>query len=423
MVPNYMLLFQKVLYKLTLCQTRLIILSGWFLIITPTYIIGADSVPVPSGVGGEIFCRVIYSQYVVFYLGIVSVHNVALLALERWFAVAKPTIYKTSFTKRRVYLSIVFIWLWSILLNLPHPMEIRAITNESGQNQCQWFTLITSKTARKAIAFLEFIFKFILPLTISMAIFFSLRYYAKHSKVLSQANQGKTGRRLLRMTMATALAVAVCWLPNQLYYLLFKFAVTQLDTPSHHFTVVLCMLNSTVNPWIYCLTNKNYRRKFAKLLLPWRKPGDESTQSESQGWSRSSRYKSEKMRVDKNACQLTESTGIEMSSSNRDSALSNDEGEPGDFASSKNDNRSRVAHWLNYVRNKSRQWKIVLPWRRSANITTNEEPARRKKSDSVTVQNPGFDMSPDHSNDSHSLQGDQNENIRERPLGPPDHTM
>lgn len=379
------------------CQPFSITSLGCFLIISPTYIIGADSVPIPSGPGGDFFCRVIYSQYMVFYLGIVSVYNVALLALERWFAVARPTKYKTSFTKRRVYISIVFIWLWSVLLNLPHPMEIRQITTESGESQCQWFTLISSKTGREAVAFFEFILKFIMPLVLSLIIFYSLRYHAKTSKVLSQGNHGKTGRRLLRMTMATALAVAVCWLPNQVYYLLFKFDITRLDTPLHHFTVVMCMLNSAINPWIYCLTNKSYRRRFAKLLLPWRKSDDEVTRSESQVLSVSSRYKIEKISSESRSCFGTESTGIELSSmaSNRDSGLSRDDQETKEFSSHSNAPHSHVTNLLNYVTRKSHQYKLTLPWKQSADITAEGKETRSNetRSSSLTMKNPGFEQS------------------------------
>ena len=62
------------------------------------------------------------------------------------------------------------------------------------------------------------------------------------------------------------LFLAVCWIPNQFVYLLSKFNITQLDTPLHHATVVLAMFNSCVNPWIYGAANRNYRRKFIKIL-------------------------------------------------------------------------------------------------------------------------------------------------------------
>ena len=39
-----------------------------------------------------------------------------------------------------------------------------------------------------------------------------------------------------------------------------------MDTPAHQFTVVLCMGNSTLNPFIYCATNSTYRKKFFQFI-------------------------------------------------------------------------------------------------------------------------------------------------------------
>ena len=229
-----------------------------------------DALPVPGGVLGEIFCRVLFSQYLVFTLGIVSVYTVAFLALERWFAVARPTTYKSTCTRRRVLVSVVLVWFVSVLLNTPHLLEIKRNTDKDGRNTCQWFSLISSKAGRKTVALFEFLFKYFIPLFLTFATFFSLRLITQTSMALSQTNQGKSGKRLLRMSIITAAVLGMCWFPNQLYYLLFKYEVknTQLGTPVHYFTVTLCMLNSCVNPWIYCVTNKSYRRQFAKVLFP-----------------------------------------------------------------------------------------------------------------------------------------------------------
>lgn len=35
-------------------------------------------------------------------------------------------------------------------------------------------------------------------------------------------------------------------------------------------TVVLAMLNSCVNPWIYGATNRNYRKRFTRILCLWK---------------------------------------------------------------------------------------------------------------------------------------------------------
>ena len=236
------------------------------MLITPVYVIGADSIPVPDGPLGQLFCRVIFSQYLVFTLGIVSVYTVTCMAIDRWFAVARATKYKTTFTRRRVNLIVALVWMLSTLLNTPHLLEMKAITT-NGTSACVWVVL-TEGTTRKVVAILEFLGKFFLPVLVTFLTFLSLNSHVKASPALFRTNRGKIGLRLLRMCMFTALVLALCWLPNQVYYLLFKYDVTQLDTPMHHFTVALSMFNSSLNPWICCISNKLYRRHFVKLMCP-----------------------------------------------------------------------------------------------------------------------------------------------------------
>lgn len=232
------------------------------------YVLGPDSISVPPGGFGQFFCRIIFSQYLVFTLGIVSVYTVTCMAIDRWLAVARPTKYKTTLTKPRVNICVVCIWALSVLLNTPHLLEMKATTGPDKEPQCEWVVL-TQGTTRRVVAILEFSGKFFLPLLTASVTILSLNNHVKSSPALFQTNSGRAGLRLLRMCMLTAIVLGVCWLPNQMYYLLFKYDITKLDTPMHHFTVVLCMLNSCVNPLIYCISNKTYRRHFALLLCPW----------------------------------------------------------------------------------------------------------------------------------------------------------
>lgn len=144
-------------------------------------------------------------------------------------------------------------------------MEL-STANNSSKPQCVWVTTITNQDTRYAVAVLEFLGKYFLPVFITCATFISLMLTVKKPNSLFLRHRGNAGVRLLRMCTFTAFVLAFCWFPNQLYYLLFKFHVTHLNVPGHHVTVVLCMFNSCVNPWVYCVTNKTYRRKFFSLF-------------------------------------------------------------------------------------------------------------------------------------------------------------
>lgn len=239
--------------------------TGVGLILTPSYIIGINNFPIPSGLAGELFCRIVVSYYLVFTLGIVSVYTITCLSLERWFAVAKPARYRAGFKSYRIYIMVATVWFISFLFNAPHLFEMKL----GPENHCEWVSLTTGDV-RRGVALIEFLGKFFVPLFITCLSFLSLWVKVRDSPALFQTNRGKAGVRLLRMCAITAVVLAICWFPNQVYYLLFKFDITQMDTAAHQVTVVMCMGNSTLNPFIYCAINPSYRKHFINFLCPWR---------------------------------------------------------------------------------------------------------------------------------------------------------
>ncbi|XP_032219691.1 phe13-bombesin receptor isoform X2 [Nematostella vectensis] len=237
--------------------------TGIGLVLTPAYIVGTYNFPIPTGIAGELFCRIVASYFLVFTLGIVSVYTIMCLALERWFAVSRPSRYKASFRRERVLWVLLAIWIFSCLLNTPQTFEMKL----GPDGQCVWIVL-TEGTLRQVVAIIEFNGKFFIPLCVTTVSFISLLLKVRHSPALFHTNHGSAGMRLLRMCIVTAAALAICWFPNQFYYLLFKFDLTYMDTPLHHFTVAMCMGNSCVNPFIYCATNRGYRERFLALICP-----------------------------------------------------------------------------------------------------------------------------------------------------------
>lgn len=235
--------------------------TGVGLILTPAYVVGIKKFPIPGGIAGDLFCRIVASYYLVFTLGIVSVYTITCLSLERWFAVAKPAKYRAGFKSYRIYVIVMVVWVVSFLFNAPHLFEMEL----GPSNECVW-TAVTEGDTRKVVALIEFLGKFFLPLLITCFSFLSLWRKVRDSPALFKTNKGKAGVRLLRMCALIAILLAFCWFPNQVYYLLFKFDITKMDTAAHQVTVVLCMGNSTLNPFIYCATNSVYRKQFLRLF-------------------------------------------------------------------------------------------------------------------------------------------------------------
>ena len=158
------------------------------------------------------------------------------------------------------------------LLNSKTSQIFLLLSFRSQVTYCKWISLTKGKLAAQIYVIVHVTVTFFIPLTIAWGTFLHLWLMLKKS-ALNSATKYRARPLMypLRMCAFTAFFLGICWLPNQFFFLLSKFDVTQLDTPVHHVTVVLSMFNSCMNPWIYGATNKKYRNEFKKILFFWKR--------------------------------------------------------------------------------------------------------------------------------------------------------
>lgn len=232
-----------------------------FIAVTPSFIVSLSKYPTPQGTFGHLFCKLIGSQFFVYALAKVSVFTVTCLALERWYSVIKPTRYKSNFTRGRVYGYIALIWLFSLAFNSHIPFGMK---HDELSGRCIW---ITTSYRKEIVVTTYTIVTFILPTSVTWTAFLCIAVELRDTFNIPKTKLGRAKARLLRTCVLVALLMTLCWFPNQLYYTLTTFGVIKLETPFHHFTIVLAMSNNIVNPWIYCISNKAYRNGFYHIFI------------------------------------------------------------------------------------------------------------------------------------------------------------
>ena len=229
--------------------------------LTPTLIV-PSFVDSPDGFAGEIYCRVLFSQFMLFFLGVVSVYTAVFLSMERWLAVQYPFKYRASISSLKVKVCVLFIWMLSSVTNGPHLTEM-GTRDSNTSTPCQWKD--KDYQTRQVVAFIEILLKFILPSVILVLVLVS--FYRKfHNQNVPSSTRPKSETQLLRMSAAISFLVLICWSPNQVYYLLYKFDVVKLGTNWHHVTVVLALSTSAINPIIYYVTSTSYRRCLRMMM-------------------------------------------------------------------------------------------------------------------------------------------------------------
>ena len=124
-----------------------------------------------------------------------------------------------------------------------------------------------SSTESQAVAIVYVWVTFFLPSFIIWGTFAQIRNSFRRSIRMKRNNQGRTAsQRLLGVCALAACIMTVCWVPVQITYILSCFDIVETSGTLHQVNQMLSMSNSFINPWIFCLANKEYRDEFRSLL-------------------------------------------------------------------------------------------------------------------------------------------------------------
>ena len=243
------------------------VLTAITLITNPAFVLG-DAFPYPTNpVLSEIFCRVIWSRVFLFQLVVFSAYICLALATERWFAVIKPLKYNDTFNKKRTLIYIFLVWLWSLILCCTSLFEATFVSSNPLTGQCKWKLFWGKQPVHTIVGIIQVFFKMVLPSLGMLVLFIHMVYKTSKSTVASVESRAKMRGKMTQMVGAACLMLIVCFAPNQINYALAMAGKTRLDSKAHHILSLLVFVNSCMNPFIYGLSNKNYRRGYQKIFM------------------------------------------------------------------------------------------------------------------------------------------------------------
>lgn len=214
---------------------------------------------------------------------IASVWNLVMISIDRFVAIVHPFKYQTFMTKRNAFFLFGFVWLnatvWALtsLLNWTQP----GIQTYSIRSACVKYDSVYY-TAMSAL-------QFFLPLLLIIFMYgnvFRVAMNQARAVAAQQTGGNRKSRRssisiIREMKAAKTLAIVigaftVCWLPFFVILLIsfwskfiYNFSLTHPNVwwgVTFTFQFVLPTLNSTLNPIIYAVFNRDFRAAFKKLL-------------------------------------------------------------------------------------------------------------------------------------------------------------
>ncbi|GAV03327.1 hypothetical protein RvY_13769 [Ramazzottius varieornatus] len=230
------------------------------------------------------------------FLSTASILNLFVVSIDRYYAITRPLLYRSIITKRTAILMLTAVWILSALIAFvpiysgwnTSDGRVQNVDEASSHN-CVFLveTLPYSITIGIGTFYIPLIVLYIMYmkiLTISYGHVKQIRAQTYISKECIPKDDGHHHRHrthshthILRQHRATITlfiivgAFTACWLP---YFTC--FTVNPLDAIQIHPVVEEVFLwmgysNSCINPFVYGMTNREYRAAFRRLLCNWRK--------------------------------------------------------------------------------------------------------------------------------------------------------
>ncbi|XP_033634055.1 galanin receptor type 1-like [Asterias rubens] len=250
-------------------------------LVIPYYLAPKPNPSTNSGFFGVVWCRVYTSELLFWFFTMTSILGLTVVNLERYVAIVHPHKYKILFTKRKKYIMIAGCWIFAAISR-----SYFIFTHEEDEVVGCHFKVWVNRGAQAAFGLYSFTFNFFVP--------FIVMFFAQ-LKVISSLNrqvkmlttrtaslgvdpsdqremwQLRASQTLVRTLLACVITFGVCWIPNQVWFLLFNFGVPMAPGgPFHLLTVILAVGNSCVNPVIYTMTNKPFRKGIRALFCKQR---------------------------------------------------------------------------------------------------------------------------------------------------------
>ncbi|XP_033632647.1 histamine H2 receptor-like [Asterias rubens] len=214
----------------------------------------------------SLLCKLWISEYAIWALGASSTCNLVYLTIERYIAVFHPFYYRSKFTLRKARLLCVLPWVIGPIHELGWGLT-NHVTN--GTCSAKWPSVALNRT----VGFVSLIDHYVIPLCV-MTFVYSRIIYKLH-KASRRADMGlassRTRKRLVQQasrnviitTFLVSLTYLICWGPNELMYFYVNMGGdVNMGGVLFRSSVVMALVNMCVNPFIYAMCYKDFRRGF-----------------------------------------------------------------------------------------------------------------------------------------------------------------
>src|SRR6218665_1218154 len=215
----------KASYLLIINQVVLDFLSCLFLL--PCYVIKIHRI-YTAGNWGKFVCNVFYMDNSVFALQAASKTNLVLIAAERYLKIIHEVFQRTYFRRWMLFAGLVFSWVTVVFINV-----VYVWVSDVVDGVCYPYYNWQSRNSYMTYGGYVMVWEFAIPLILFVYLYgrillfvrqknqaFSGNYTNQAMATSLQTNAHRSQMNATATMIIVSSAFVLCWLPNQLFYLL-----------------------------------------------------------------------------------------------------------------------------------------------------------------------------------------------------------
>ncbi|KAK2559437.1 Melatonin receptor type 1A [Acropora cervicornis] len=251
--------------RLTVTDHLIVALSSTDLLVSVTVMpLSVGALITGSWPYNERICR--FQGFCVITFATTSLNTLSLIAINRYYCIVKPNRYRTVFSSRNTIAFLGIVWFTSLCFSIPSlAFGADDYAFQPGKALCVYpFEINTAYTAGLDVVFIG-----VPTAAISFCYWRVYRTLSQRNRVMSEKAYRLNVREanITKTAGAVVLGFAFCWLP--------VLVIDVIDTVSaslilprqlYLFYTFMVFLSSTINPIIYALVSRRFRKALEILL-------------------------------------------------------------------------------------------------------------------------------------------------------------
>ena len=223
-----------------------------------------------------------FQGFFCFFFALYSLLLMTATAVNRYFHVVKPNLYRKHFKVKSTFLSIIFITLFAAFgAGLSSMTQWATFIVHYGKVMC-FMNFKSPELDMGYIAYLD-VFYIAVPIgVISFTYYKIFRNIKQHNRGMNNTRQAAILRlnveevKITKALFAAVLGFILCWGPIAVIDLVDSYSRHQLAIPRQAFLlyIYLGFGSSSINPVIYGVMNRAFRAEFLRVLTFWRRHND-----------------------------------------------------------------------------------------------------------------------------------------------------